>query len=103
MMYNLYMQIIVDQNAINNICRTEDIAYLGLFGSRARNDAKSSSDVDILVDFIKTKSFFELARIQEKFEKVFDKKVDLVLKTTIKEPLKRYIKKDLITLYEKRS
>ncbi len=96
------MQIRINQSQINKICNQEDIAFLGLFGSNARGDAKKTSDVDILVDFSETKSFFQLARIQEKFEEVFKKKVDLVLRTAITEPVKGYILKDLITLYEKR-
>ncbi len=96
------MQIQLYLNAINKICNQEDILFLGLFGSNARGEAKSSSDIDILVDFKETKSFFELSRIQEKFENIFEKKVDLVLRNSIKDPVKSYIQKDLITLYEKR-
>lgn len=96
------MQISINQNLINTICDQEGIAYLGLFGSQARGDANKSSDVDLLVDFKQTKSFFQLARIQEKLEGAFDKKVDLVLNTSIKEPLKPYILKDLVTLYGKK-
>lgn len=96
------MQLLVDQNLINSICNQEGIAFLGLFGSQSRGDAGTSSDVDLLVDFDHTKSFFQLARIQQKLEKAFDKKVDLVLNTAIKESLRPYILKDLITLYGKR-
>ena len=96
------MQISIDHQLINSICLEEDISYLGLFGSNARGDARKSSDVDILVDFNNTKSYFQLAQVQEKFEKIFQKKVDLVLKTAVKNHLKSYIAKDLITLYEKR-
>lgn len=73
--------------------------YLGIFGSQARGEAKPSSDVDILVDFDQPKSFFQLARIKEKLEKVFNNRVDLVLRTNIKEQLKPHIMHDLITLY----
>jgi len=55
-----------------------------------------------LIDFKETKSFFELARVQEALEKIFNKKVDLVLKSNIKSSLKPYIFNDLTTIYEKR-
>ncbi len=96
------MQILINQNLINKICDQEGIAYLGLFGSQARGDANKSSDIDLLVDFEQTKSYFQLARIQEKLEEAFDKKVDLVLNTSIKKSLKPYILKDLVTLYGKK-
>ena len=96
------MQLVINQNAINSLCQEEDIAYLGLFGSTARNEAKKESDVDILVDFNRAKSFFQLSDVKEKLEELFEKKVDLVLRRTISEPVKSYILKDLITLYEKK-
>lgn len=95
------MQLAIDSTILTSLCKQEDIAYLGLFGSQSRNEATSSSDVDILVDFNNTKSFFELARVKEKLEKTFGKPVDLVLKSTIKEQLKPYIMKDLVTIYGK--
>ena len=84
------------------MCDRENIAYLGLFGSYARGEAHKKSDIDLLIDFNDTKSFFQLTKIQEAFENIFKKKVDLVLKDNIKESLKSYILKDLVTLYEKR-
>lgn len=96
------MKVTINQNLINAICDQEGIVYLGLFGSQARGDAKKASDVDLLVNFKQTKSLFQLARIQEKLEGAFDKKVDLVLDTSIKELLKPYILKDLVTLYGKK-
>ena len=88
----------VNSQLINSICATEDIKFLGFFGSQSRGEAQGQSDVDLLVDFFETKSFFELGRIQEKFEQVFDKKVDFVLKPALHAAVFR----DLITLYGQR-
>lgn len=102
-MYNtLGMQTTIYKDQILDICNQENIEYLGLFGSWARGDERKKSDIDILIQFADTKSFFQLAKIQEEFENIFQKKVDLVLKDNIKESLKPYILKDLITLYEKK-
>ncbi|MDO8497884.1 MAG: nucleotidyltransferase family protein [bacterium] len=84
------------------ICNKQKITYLGIFGSQSRGDATSKSDIDLLVDFQDTKSYFELAHIQDELENVFGKKVDLVMKTNMKESLKPYILKDLVTVYEQR-
>lgn len=96
------MRISIDQNQLEMICNKQNISYLGLFGSQVRGDQRTDSDIDVLVDFSKTKSFFELARIQEELENIFKKKVDLVLRNNIKVSLKPYILNDLTTLYEKR-
>lgn len=87
---------------IKIICNKEKITYLGVFGSQVRGEANEKSDIDILVDFQDTKSFFELAHVQDELEIIFGKKVDLVMKTAIKERLKPYVLKDLITVYEQK-
>jgi len=84
------------------MCNRENIVYLGLFGSQARGESTTKSDVDLLIDFDGFKSYFELAHIQQSLESILKKNVDLVLKNNIKESLKPYILKDLITLYEKK-
>jgi len=87
---------------IQEICIKEQIDYLALFGSTARGDQNLGSDVDLLINFKKEVSFFDLAKVQEKFEKLFSKKVDLVLENKLKASLKKYITQDLQTLYEER-
>ena len=96
------MSISIDANQIKDICDKANISYLGLFGSYARGDNREDSDIDLLVDFTDTKSYFELARVQESFESMLKKKVDLVLRANMKQNLRNYILKDLTTLYEKR-
>lgn len=83
------------------LCKQNKIKYLGVFGSYARGEDTLQSDVDLLVDFEHTKSFFELAHIQSEFEKIFEKKIDLVLRSSVKRSIKPYIQKDIITIYEK--
>ena len=96
------MKIFIDQNQINNICNKQNIIYLGLFGSQSRGEAGINSDVDLLIDFNETKSYFQLAKVQEELESIFKKNIDLVLKSNIKDSLREYILKDLKILYEKK-
>lgn len=96
------MKILIDKNQISQICDRQNITYLGLFGSQSRGDANINSDVDMLIDFSETKSYFQLARVQEELEDIFKKRIDIVLKSNIKKALKKSIFRDLKTLYEKR-
>ncbi|MBI2641375.1 nucleotidyltransferase domain-containing protein [Candidatus Roizmanbacteria bacterium] len=96
------MKLSINQNNLRDLCKLNNISYLGIFGSYSRGDEKKTSDIDLLIDFKKTKSFFELAPIQAQFEKIFRKPIDLVLKNRIKKSFKPYIYKDLIPLYEKK-
>ena len=89
----------INNHEIESVCKHNDISYLGLFGSYARGDNTEDSDVDLLVEFKKPKSFFDLADIEEEFQKIFNAHIDLVLRKTLKPRVKPYIMKDLKTLY----
>ena len=53
------------------------VASLFLFGSVARDQAKASSDVDLLVEFSQPVVFFTLARLQIYLEKLLGCVIDL--------------------------
>jgi uncharacterized protein len=59
-----------------DIC-TFHVATLFLFGSVARNEAKASSDVDLLVEFSQPVGLFTLARLQIYLEKLLGCAIDL--------------------------
>jgi uncharacterized protein len=71
------------------------IEELGIFGSYARNEQNSKSDVDIIVKFngYIGLRFVDLIR---DIEKKIGVNVDLVEKDALKPKLKTYIEKDLI-------
>lgn len=93
------MNINFDIKKLQNICETNDISYLGLFGSYAIGREHEDSDVDLLVDFNKTKSLLEEGRVLIELQNLFNKEVDLVSRNNIKPILKPFIYKQLITLY----
>lgn len=74
---------------------------IGVFGSYARGDNNEDSDLDILVSFEKRISLLKLVQIQQKLSDKLGIKVDLVTENGLKNPrLKKYIKKDLISIYQ---
>lgn len=93
------MKINVDTKKLQNICKANDISYLGLFGSHAVGKQREDSDVDLLVDFNNTKSLLEKGRVLIELQNLFNREVDLVSKKNIKPSLKPFIDKQLITLY----
>lgn len=74
------------------------IKFVGLFGSFSRDEAKDSSDIDILYHLEENKklSMFKYLKVNSLLEEFFNRKVDLVRDETIKPELKNYIEKDLI-------
>ena len=74
---------------------------IGIFGSYAREEDTEDSDIDILVNFKKTISLLDLARIHRELSSALGKKVDLVTEPALKnERLKQYIYQDLQIIYE---
>lgn len=65
------------------------VATIGIFGSYARREERPESDVDVLVTFRKGQKTFD-NYIECKFylEDLFGRKVDLVMKGSIKKRLK---------------
>ncbi|KIM11016.1 MAG: hypothetical protein KU37_07875 [Sulfuricurvum sp. PC08-66] len=76
----------------------EGMNIVGLFGSFARGEEKSDSDVDIVYEIEKGKTFsmFKYLKYLADLEKSLQHKVDLVRAETIKTDLKPYIYKDMI-------
>jgi len=87
------------RDEVDRICKDAGISYLALFGSYARGDQRDNSDVDLLVEFKETPGLISFIRTKQQFEKVFDRKVDLVTKNGISKYLKPYIQKDLQVIY----
>ncbi|WP_128894324.1 nucleotidyltransferase family protein [Longirhabdus pacifica] len=61
---------------------------IGLFGSYARNEHHSESDIDILVEFYKPVGFL-FFDLKDYLESLFNKKVDLVTVNALKPILKQ--------------
>jgi uncharacterized protein len=74
------------------------IKFVGLFGSFSRDEAKDSSDIDILYHLEENKklSMFKYLKLNSLLEEFFNRKVDLVRDDTVKPQIKSYIEKDLI-------
>lgn len=74
---------------------------IGIFGSVARNEATSDSDIDILVRFENTITLLEFVRMERELTSLLGRKVDLVSESALKNKrLKEYIYRDLQIIFE---
>ena len=75
--------------------------YAGVFGSMARGESKSQSDVDIVVR-VKNIPFgiWGMVGLKEEFEKALERKVDLLSEQGMSQSFASRIKKDLVTVFE---
>lgn len=71
------------------------VRKLGLFGSFARGENKSTSDLDFIIDLEK-KSFDAYMDLKLFLEKIFNCHVDLVLTSTLKPRLRSEILKEAV-------
>lgn len=70
------------------------VKSLALFGSVARDEAQSNSDVDILVEFNRPVGLFGLIELEERLEQVLGCKVDLGTPDSLKKRIQQNVMED---------
>lgn len=81
----------IDLTQVSKLAAEYHIHELYLFGSALREDFGADSDIDLLITFKDDVhySYFELLELQEKFEALFLRKIDLVEKESLINPYRR--------------
>jgi predicted nucleotidyltransferase len=82
------------------ILKEYKISKAGIFGSYARGEQKTKSDVDILVETGQDMDLFEFVHLKLLLQKVMKKKVDLVEYELIRKELKEQILNDEIRILQ---
>ena len=76
------------------------VSQAAVFGSVARGEDTSDSDVDMIVSIKKKIGVYEFVALKDELENALGKKVDLVSKGTINKYIRPYIEKDIVNIYE---
>ena len=71
------------------------VSEIGIFGSFARNDQTDGSDVDVLVE-LERETFDDYMGLLLYLEDLFGRKVDLVMKDTIKPLIRERILREAV-------
>ncbi len=72
---------------------------IGIFGSRARGTHRPDSDLDILVDFVKSPSLLQFVLIENELSESLNLKIDLVTENALSPYIADQIHSELIKLY----
>jgi predicted nucleotidyltransferase len=80
----------------NDLMRCYPIASLSVFGSVARDEARSDSDVDILVEFAQPVGLFQFIELQQRLESLMGCKVDLGTPRSLKPRIKASVLQEAI-------
>ena len=68
------------------------VKKVGIFGSFAGSNQSSQSDIDVLVEFNrKNKTFDNYMELKFYLEKIFRRKIDLVIKEALKARIRRKV------------
>jgi uncharacterized protein len=96
--HNEYSQVVKEQPTLEHIIqqilpvlKQAEVKKAALFGSYVRGDNNENSDVDILIDFPREKSIFDLIGLKQDLEEILQKKVDVVEYVAIHPLLKESI------------
>ena len=76
--------------------REYSISELGIFGSYARGEQRSDSDLDVLVAFERPVTLFDLVRLEDDLADELGVEVDLVTKESLKPRIESRVSEDLV-------
>jgi predicted nucleotidyltransferase len=92
------------EKKLAEICQKNGIVFMAIFGSFARGEQKKKSDIDIAIEFEKgsQKSLLDLVRIENELRRIFKRKVDLGIFSSLNPYIMEDVKKEMRIIYEKR-
>ena len=86
------------QEKVTPVLKRYGIARAAVFGSVARGDNRSDSDVDVVIEIPRPYGLFEFMEIKNGLEDILGKKVDLVEYRSIKPRVRENIIKDQVQI-----
>lgn len=86
------------KNIIKNITSKYNAKMVGIFGSYARNEQTTESDLDVLIDFDSKINLLDLIGLEQELTELLGIKVDLVTLKSVNKKLEAYINQDIIRI-----
>ena len=87
-----------NREAIMRIAATYGASNVRVFGSVARGEADSESDIDLLVDMDEDRSLLDLSRLLTNLQTLLGYKVDIVTEQGLNERLRERVLKEAVKL-----
>ena len=91
-----------DISKLIEICRQNDVAKVGVFGSMARGEATEQSDIDLIVEFSKRKGLLALVALERRISAALGRKVDLLTEAALSPYLRDRVLREVKVIYEAR-
>lgn len=86
---------------IADLCRRYRVREMALFGSAARGELRTDSDIDVVVELQPNHGLglFEFDELQTELSRVFGRRVDLVSKSGLKPRIRPFVLRDARVIY----
>lgn len=91
-------EVRLHRNKLIEIANLHHAGNLRVFGSAARNETGTDSDVDFLVHFDEKASLMDLSALDIEFSEVLGVKVDIIPDDSLHEDIKRFVLDDSVEL-----
>lgn len=95
--------MIIDPAGLERLCASNDIVRPRIFGSVARGTATPARGADLLVEFTGPKSLLDLVGIEQEFEDLLRRQVDLLAPAALSPYLREQVLCEARVLYERRA
>jgi hypothetical protein len=91
------LQLPIPLNELQKLLRKHGVVKAYVFGSYARGEATSKSDLDILVELAPERNYLDLGGLQyELSQRLPSQKADVVLEGTLRKRIKPYVDHDKV-------
>jgi uncharacterized protein len=80
--------------------KSKGATKVAVFGSYVRDEETPESDIDVVVDFKDPITLFDFAGYQIELQDKIGKKVDLIMEGGMNPLIEKYVKNDIIVLYQ---
>lgn len=94
-------QILIYRNLLSDLFKNQPVRRAYLFGSFARGENNSDSDLDILVELEPGTGLFKFISIQHQLQLALKMQIDLVSANGLSPKIKPFIDSEKILIYEK--
>ncbi len=95
---NLKTTVIEKRNEIHRLCKKHGAFNIRLFGSTAREEDDSESDLDFIVEMEKGRTLFDLGGLQYELQDLLKIPVDIITEASVSYEKKGIILKEAIAL-----
>jgi predicted nucleotidyltransferase len=89
-----------DTARLIQICRENDVAMVGVFGSMARGESDPQSDIDLLIRLGRPKSLLSLVALERQISTALGRRVDLLTESALSPYLRDRVLGELRILYD---